>query len=77
MSAPTTRITAGQRKALKAIAAGSGTFHKLVGNALQRAGLAYPQPVLSELLIGSNCRYAVNWVLTEAGADVIGVRKDA
>lgn len=69
----TTKLTKGQREALKAIAAGDGTFHRSIGEAIERGGLAYPVRGILNFIANCNCRTANGWVLTDLGAAAIGM----
>lgn len=68
-----TKLTKARRDALKQIAAREGTFHRRTGDALERAGLAYPVSGLFNFIANCNCRCASGWVLTEAGANALGL----
>jgi hypothetical protein len=57
--------------ALVAISSGAGTFHRLVGDALERLGLAVPFPTIHNMLIGCNAKFANQWALTPEGVRLV------
>lgn len=59
------RLTARQTAALVAISAGAGSFHRTVGEALERLGLVVPFP---SALTGHNAKLAHHWALTPRGS---------
>ena len=69
----TTKLTKGQREALKAIAARTGTFNSSIGDKLVAGELAYPISGILNFLVGCNTRDADGWVLTSSGAEAIGM----
>jgi hypothetical protein len=72
-TARSNKLSKGQRDALKAIAAGAGSFHRLIGDRLEAAGLAFPVSGIFNFLVGCNSRSADGWVLTPAGSAAIGL----
>jgi hypothetical protein len=70
-TAQPTKLTKGQKAALKAIAGGSGTFHRIIGERLEALGLAFPVAGLQNFLASCNARTAWGWALTDKGAEAL------
>jgi hypothetical protein len=65
------KVTRSQKAAFAAIAAGSGSFHLLVGERLEARGLAFPVAGLQNFLVACNTRSAWGWALTPKGAEAL------
>jgi hypothetical protein len=64
------KLTKGQREAIRKIADRQGSFPRVIGERLERDGLAYHVSGDFNFLIGCNCcncRTANGWVLTDLG----------
>jgi hypothetical protein len=70
-TAQSTKLTKGQTTALKAIAGGSGTFHRIIGERLEALDLAFPVAGLQNFLSACNARTAWGWALTPKGAEAL------